>query len=560
MSKTDACFGELRHSWRTTRIRLASSLKILGRARKPVLKLPFVTRAVTDIIIMLVALPFAKLSYIIYQDHSFDINNSTPLNSLEFWLSGWQVTVGGTAVVVTLLGASGVYEKNRWHGLRKLLVVAAAITAAYVIILSLAGSFPNSFAVDSSIFTFVFLSSLLLMTGSRLWLGIWKRVLTIETSATPTGDYPSGNSNISADDRQRLVLVIGGAGYIGSALLPKLLHDGWRVRLLDLMIFGTEPIEEVLHHSNLEILRADFRDVEHLVSAMQGVTYAVHLGGIVGDLACAIDEELTIDVNVTATKSVAQVARGAGVRRLVFASSCSVYGATDEIVHENSTLDPVSLYARTKVASEQVLLAMKDPYFETIILRFATVFGVSGRPRFDLVVNLLTAKALLNREITVYNGQQWRPLVHVDDVARVIFAFLTRSAQIDSGFPVFNVGSNQENYTILQIAQCINRLIPDASIVCCDSNEDARSYRVCFDKLEKSIWFSAEWTLQAGVRQIIDALRSKGINDYSDPRYSNARFLSEPGNRFLAKPHPSWAREITAAAVRLDAERLGRQR
>src|SRR5437870_5028024 len=155
---------------------------------------------------------------------------------------------------------------------------------------------------------------------------------------------------------QRTVLVIGGAGYIGSALLPRLLARGHRVRLLDRFFYGFEPIRDILSHRNLEIIQADFRRVDKLVECMEGVDAVIHLGAIVGDPACALDRDLTIEVNLMATRTIAEVAKGYGIRRFIFASTCSVYGAStdDELLTEESLLNPVSLYAVTKLASEKV--------------------------------------------------------------------------------------------------------------------------------------------------------------------------------------------------------------
>ena len=184
------------------------------------------------------------------------------------------------------------------------------------------------------------------------------------------------------------MLVIGGGGYIGSALLPKLLDSGYHVRLLDLLIFGDEPIQKILNHPRLEVRRGDFRHVEQVADALQGVDSVVHLGAIVGDPACNLDEELTIEVNLTATRMIAELAKASGVERLVFASTCSVYGATEEMLDERSIVKPISLYGHTKLASERVLLAMANDRFQPTILRFSTIYGLSGRTRFDLVVNL----------------------------------------------------------------------------------------------------------------------------------------------------------------------------
>ncbi len=245
---------------------------------------------------------------------------------------------------------------------------------------------------------------------ARAWATMWRRVIHKE-------DLELG---MSGDQAIKKILVIGGAGYIGSALLPLLLEREYEVRLLDLLLYGIEPIEEHINHPKLELLQEDFRSIDKVVEAMRGVDAVIHLGGIVGDPACALDEKLTIDINIMATRMIAEVAKGSGVRTFIFASTCSVYGANDQMLDEKSELNPVSLYARSKIASERVLLNMADENFSPVILRLSTIYGLSGRTRFDLVVNLLTAKAFVDGEITIYGGNQWRPFLHVEDAAKAI--------------------------------------------------------------------------------------------------------------------------------------------
>ena len=221
------------------------------------------------------------------------------------------------------------------------------------------------------------------------------------------------------------VLVIGGAGYIGSALVEKLLNLGKHVTVLDALHYGDEPLARVAGHPGLTVIREDFRHIEALTRAMSGMGVVIHLGGLVGDPACAVDPELTIDINVTATKLVGEIAKACGAKRFIFASSCSVYGACDETVDETSHFNPQSLYARSKVASEALLGTLHSDDFAVTCLRFATVYGISGRTRFDLVANLLCAKAVRDGVITVFGPDQWRPFIHVDDVAKAIVTTLT---------------------------------------------------------------------------------------------------------------------------------------
>src|SRR2546428_4070475 len=182
--------------------------------------------------------------------------------------------------------------------------------------------------------------SVALLRATRFWSPGWRQLVRAEPRF---GGRPPR--------RIRNVLIIGGAGYIGSALLPKVLDAGYRVCLLDVLMYGDEPVKAYLGHPNLHIMQADFRQVDEVVKAMQGMDAVIHLGGIVGDPACALNRDLTIEVNLMATRMIAEVARGSGIERFLFASTCSVYGASDLIQDEHSDLNPVSLYAQSKIVS-----------------------------------------------------------------------------------------------------------------------------------------------------------------------------------------------------------------
>ncbi len=345
----------------------------------------------------------------------------------------------------------------------------------------------------------------------------------------------------------RTVLVIGGAGYIGSALLPKLLKRGHRVRLLDRMFYGFEPIRDTLNHPNLEIMQDDFRRVDKLVECMQGVDAVIHLGAIVGDPACALDHDLTIEVNLMATRTIAEVAKGYGIRRFIFASTCSVYGASvgEELLTEESPLNPVSLYAVTKLASERVLLDMATETFSPTILRLSTIYGLSGRTRFDLVVNLLTAKAVMDREITIQGGDQWRPFLHVDDAALAMLQ--TLEAPLPSIHKqIFNVGSDEQNYTIQQIGELIQKMVPAAELVNQGSGGDRRDYRATFTKIRQQLGFVPQWTVREGVNQVIDVIRRGEVQDYRTAKYSNVKFLTAEENTVMNLVHheSSWAYDL----------------
>lgn len=346
----------------------------------------------------------------------------------------------------------------------------------------------------------------------------------------------------------RHILVIGGAGYIGSALLEKLLQKGHQVRLLDLMVFGDEPIRHLLKYKNLEVVHGDFRHVESVVEAIQGVDTVIHLGAIVGDPACSLDEDLTIDVNLTATRMIGELAKAQGVERFVFASTCSVYGACDEILDERSVVRPISLYGQTKLASERVLFKMATDKFKPTIVRFATIYGLSGRTRFDLVVNLLAAKAKLEGKITVNGGAQWRPFVHVDDAAAAVARIIEVPRELVGG-EIFNVGSNDQNYTITQIGEMVHEQVVSAELLINETDTDRRNYRVNFNKIRNHLGFEPQWTVERGIQQVLEAIANGDVQDYREAKYSNVKFLTESAD--AAAVRDNWARRLIESLPRI---------
>jgi len=438
-----------------------------------------------------------------------------------------------TTICLTVFAFSGFYTRGRaYQGRYKALVITQAVSLAYLLFGFVAYFLGGVLDMPRGALVLAWGLSVTVIILSRLWAVVWSNVVRSEISLEKT--KPS---------ELRRVLVIGGAGYIGSALLPKLLAKGFNVRLLDLLIYGTEPLGDVIDHPNLEIMRADFRQVDKVVEAMRNVDAVVHLGAIVGDPACALDEELTIEVNLMATRMIAEVAKGSNVNRFIFASTCSVYGANPETLDERSQLNPVSMYARSKIASEQVLTSMADSSFGPTSLRFGTIYGLSGRTRFDLVINLLTARAVIEGTISIFGGNQWRPFVHVDDAAEALLKALDASLSL-VGNQIFNVGSDEQNYTIKQAGEMIADLVPGAKLVIEGSDTDPRDYKVSFAKLRKTLGFEPVWTLKEGVKQVIDAIESGRVKDYRDAKYSNVKFFGDEGASRLIPRRNGWAHEL----------------
>ncbi len=343
----------------------------------------------------------------------------------------------------------------------------------------------------------------------------------------------TGNANVKTEQvttdpviSAAPVLVTGAAGYIGSILVRRLLNRGYHVRVLDRLMYGDDAIRDILSHPRLEMVVADFRDRMVVARAVQGVSSVIHLGAIVGDPACAIDEDFTIGTNFEATRVIADAARRAGVGRFVFGSTCSVYGASAETLDETSALNPVSLYANTKIAAERALLDMADADFAPVIMRFATAYGHSYRPRYDLAVNVMTAKAVTDGQITIHGGDQWRPFVHVDDIARALVLALEAPIETVAG-ETFNVGSDEQNHQLKEVGEIIQRLIPHAAVLTNDLVTDKRNYFVQFTKIRETLGFTPLHTLAESIVEMKEALDTGEVRDYQDRRYNNYQFLTQ---------------------------------
>jgi nucleoside-diphosphate-sugar epimerase len=319
------------------------------------------------------------------------------------------------------------------------------------------------------------------------------------------------------------VLVIGGAGYIGSLTVERLLERGHRVRVLDRFMYGTQSLAPFVGSPNFEIIEGDVTDISKLAAAMRHASAVIHLAGLVGDPACAVDPDFTRHENIIATRMARQVAQSLGIHRFIFSSSCSVYGASEQEMREEDALNPVSLYAQTKIDSERELLfSVPDDFFVTV-LRFATVFGHSSRPRFDLVANLFSAQAVVNGVVTVIGPDQWRPFVHVRDLARAIVMVLEARPEVVQS-QIYNVGDDRLNMTIGQLGELVQRTViryRDVEVTVQAGDQDRRNYRVSFDKIRSALGFQAETTIEAGVREMVEELRAGRYGDFRDPVYSN---------------------------------------
>jgi nucleoside-diphosphate-sugar epimerase len=343
-------------------------------------------------------------------------------------------------------------------------------------------------------------------------------------------------------------LVTGGSGYIGAMLVRELCEAGREVRVLDSLLHGQEEIAAEQQRAGVEVFRGDVRDAEARRRALAGVEAVVHLAAIVGDPACARDPAVSEEVNVQATRALVADANDAGVQRLVFASTCSNYGrmADPEVpITEEGELRPVSLYAEQKVGMEQLILGLADgasdgsstasgtsaasdtsaasgaaPGTQPTCLRFATVYGVGRRMRFDLTVNEFTRDLWADRELEVFGEQFWRPYIHVRDAARAVRTVLEAPPETVAG-EVFNAGRSGENYRKLDLVAEIGQQLDRGRVSYVHRDEDPRDYKVSFEKIRAVLGFETLMTVPDGISEVLAALDAGTFGDPFDGRYRN---------------------------------------
>jgi len=301
------------------------------------------------------------------------------------------------------------------------------------------------------------------------------------------------------------------------------------VRILDNFLYGDHGVSELRGNPRLEIRKGDIRARADVESAVRDCRVVVALAALVGDATCDLDPEQSMAVNFEATRLLLHACRHHQTERLVFASSCSVYGANgDHLLTEESELNPVSLYARTRILSERIL-AEECGSLDVIIFRLATVCGLSARMRFDLMVNTITAHAVVERKVKIVGPRQWRPHVHVQDAADAF----ARAAEVSRrpGVSVLNVGSNHQNFTIGDVAARVVAQVPGVKVEYAESSRDQRSYRVDFSRIQKELGFVATRTVDDAVREITEAIEAGTHRDYRAPVYHNVKHLQAGGVR-----------------------------
>lgn len=331
----------------------------------------------------------------------------------------------------------------------------------------------------------------------------------------------------------RHAVITGGAGYIGSLLTSELLRAGWRVTVLDSLLFGGESLVPFLSHPNFHFVKADVTDPRAVKDSLKGdwakPEAVIHLAAIVGFPACqAVGKQAAWKYNVEATKMVFEQASALGAERFVFASSYSNYGLSPDgkPVTEESPLNPQSLYAETKIAAEEYLLGQKDAPAAPLLFRLATLYGISPRTRFDLIVNQFVLEAFSKRELIIYQRGYSRSFVHVRDTVRGILLGLDAPEAKTRG-QVYNLGADNGNYTKDQIVNLVLVRMPETVVEYKDLTfgGDMRDITVSFEKIRRELRFETALTVDDGIRELVFALKSGLIRNPHDEKYRNAQFI-----------------------------------
>jgi len=318
------------------------------------------------------------------------------------------------------------------------------------------------------------------------------------------------------------VLVTGGAGYVGSALVPKLIDAGYCVNVLDLYLYGDDVFGDHHSHPNLREIRGDLRDRSVIDDAVKECDAVIHLACISNDPSFELNPELGKSINLDAFRPLVDISRGAGVQRFIYASSSSVYGVKEESdVHEEMTLEPLTDYSKFKADCEKILAEYQSQDFTTTTIRPATVCGYAPRQRLDVVVNILTNLAYHKREITVFGGEQLRPNIHIADMVQAYLVLLEAPSEKIAG-KIYNAG--YENQSVKDIAEAVQLVVGDDVKLITTPTDDNRSYHISSRKFAEELGFIAQHSIREAAEDLVAAFEGGLLpNSLEDEKYFNIR-------------------------------------
>ena len=322
------------------------------------------------------------------------------------------------------------------------------------------------------------------------------------------------------------VLVTGGAGYVGSVLVPKLLQANYGVRVLDLYIYGEHVLDSVKNHPNLEEIKGDIRDIKLLEEIMPGCDSVLHLACISNDPSFELDSDLGKSINYDAFRPLVKISKDNGINRFIYASSSSVYGVKkEENVTEELSLEPLTDYSKYKALCEEILNQCQTPEFTTVIVRPATVCGYSPRLRLDLTVNILTNHAVNLGKITVFGGGQKRPNIHIEDITDLYIDLLSLPKDLVAA-KVWNAG--YENHRVREIAEIIRQVVDKEGVeITTTPTDDHRSYHISSDKIKQDLGFVPKHTIEDAVRDLVNAFHQGIIhNPMENSDYYNVKKMN----------------------------------
>ena len=331
-------------------------------------------------------------------------------------------------------------------------------------------------------------------------------------------------------NKLKSILVTGGAGYIGSVVIPKLVEQGYSVIVYDSLIYGKDGISDLIKEKKIELIIGDIRNYSLLEESLENIDCVLHLAAIVGEPLCKKIPDAAHQINELSTSSLIQACKKQNVKRIIYASTCSNYGSSTELANETTPVQSLSLYSETKVKSEAMILNSKNNEFASCVLRFATAFGLSPRMRFDLLLQELIRDAIVDKKIVVFGPNYWRPLVHVNDIANACLKVIESSDELISG-EIFNVGENEENYTKIKIAELIQKYYPATSIEIQELKVDPRNYRVSFDKIKNNLGFLITKTVSDGIQENLDEINNQNL-DPKQSEFSNMCKMTEQVKAF----------------------------